>query len=309
MGDLGAVENQEFRTGGRRQRGGPREPKSYYRLLGRDPSSLRFAEFAECCRSRGQLSEAATLCARGLMRHPNYATGHVVMGEIYYDQQLPDRAQGEWMEALRLDPHHPLAHFRLAELYAERGETRKAAAELEAALVFNPSFGEARALLAKIETRSEAAGERKVQLEAAPQDRAQERSAGLTTSQFNELLAAVQTCEFVENALLANPDGLMLAGNLPTAAGPEAGAALAVELAREARELLNRLGAGKLKSVLIRGRDGSLRCVALPYATLIAALKPEAPLGGADAEIEEAVASVRRLAQGEEERGGLSAAA
>ena len=103
----------------------------YRRILSRDPGSLRFAEFADELRRRGSLSEAAAVCARGLLRHPHYATGHVVMGEIFRDRKLPEKAEQEWREALRLDPGHPRAHLRVGELCLERGDTERAASESE----------------------------------------------------------------------------------------------------------------------------------------------------------------------------------
>ena len=121
----------------------------YRRILSRDPGSLRFAEFADELRRHGNLSEAAAVCARGLLRHPHYATGHVVMGEIFRDRKLPEKAEQEWREALRLDPGHPRAHLRVGELCLERGDTERAASESEAALLLNPESPEAYALLAR----------------------------------------------------------------------------------------------------------------------------------------------------------------
>ena len=277
----------------------------YRKILSRDPGSLRFAEFADELRRHGSLSEAAAVCARGLLRHPHYATGHVVMGEIFRDRKLPEKAEQEWREALRLDPGHPRAHLRVGELCLERGDTEQAASESEAALLLNPESPEAYALMAG--ARGESGGKTtggKTEEVSIGSWRPSRRPSWLTADRLEEVVAAVCDCPSVEGAILANADGLALAGGLASSGDPQAGTAMAVELVRRAREWMVRLGAGKLRAALVQGRKGGVRCLSLGDLTLVASLKPEARAGTLDAEIEDALASLSNPARGGEQPDG-----
>ena len=270
-------------------------PRARKRFLRREADSLRFAELADCFRRSGALAEATALCARGLLRYPNYATGHVVMGEIFCARQLVDKARDHWQEALRLDPRHPRAHYRLAELYLSDGERGQAAAELESAVLADPNFAEARSLLAEATGREldEAAATRD---QAPPSE--DRRRVAIPAARLSELLEVLRQGDFVRSALIADANGLPLAGTLAWGsaderADPQVAAAVSSAVAEESRRLLSCLGAGELRGVLLCGAAGAVRCLALPGATLIAELDPEAPLGAADAEITEAVTRLR----------------
>ena len=275
-----------------------REVEGHRRLLRRDPQSLRFAELADQARRQGGLAEATALCARGLLQHPHYATGHVVMGEIFWDRKLEEKAEREWREALRLDPGHPRAHLRLGALYLERGDTARAIAAVEAALLANPQLEEARDLLERAHGRQP-----KEQRPGEASEARRKPSGGsppwLSASHFEAFLEAVRECPAVESAMLANGDGMLLAGGAATASpDPERAAASAVELARIARRMIAQLGAGKLRSALVRGKSGGLRCIALDDTTLIAALAAGASVGAASAEIDDAISAFRRRTAG-----------
>ena len=265
----------------------PADAERYRRRLRRDPNSLLFAEFADHLRRAGDVSAATTICARGLLRHPGYATGHVVMGEIFHQAGHPDKAEREWREAVRLDPHHPRAHLRLGELHLERGERARAVSAIQIALLQNPEAAEARALLERARGEQEQPPDDATDAPATPG-----RPDWLTADRFEEVVGAVADCASVEGALLANSDGLWLCGNLHAGADPEAGSAAAAALTQEAQRLVKALGAGRLRAASIRGKDGSLRCLALSEVTLVAALGRRVALGVADAEIEDAIAGL-----------------
>jgi len=271
------------------------DPRARRRFLRRGADSLRFAELADLRRRAGELTEATALCARGLLRYPNYATGHVVMGEIFYSRQLVDKAREQWQEALRLDPQHPRAHYRLAELHLLCGERGEAIAELESALLADPNFAQAHLLLTEAqggqpeETAGACHG-------ATPPEHPHQLP--MTTARCSELLGALQRSEFVTSVLISDANGLPLAGTLSWGsasdrADPQVAAAVSTAVAQESTKLLSLLGAGELTSVLLCSAAGAIRCCSLPGATLIAELAPEAPLGAADAEITEAVARLR----------------
>jgi len=277
------VQDLEAIAGGRDELGECR------RLLARDPNSLRFAEYADRLRRFNQLADARAICEGGLARHPSYSTGHVVLGEILSDSGKVEAAEAEWRRALQLDPGHPRAHLRLGELYLSRSETDRAIVAFEAALLHSPEFPEARARLA--DARGPAptphAGD------ARPlQDRVRtpgKRPEWLTADRFDDLVERVAACPSVGTAALTDDMGSRVAGSLPETIGGGAGEA-AVSFLAEARALLSRLGAGRLRSALICSDTLSLRCVPLGDLALLAALWPNVSAGEADLQIEEAVA-------------------
>ena len=256
------------------------DAEGYRRLWRRDPHSLRFAELADLARRQGHLPQAAALCARGLLLHPSYATGRVVMGDIFWDQNLEDRAEQEWQEALRIDPRHPRAHLRLGELYLRRGDLPRARAAVEAALTWNPESAEARALLARVSGRPSALARAGAGRAAPPP---------MSPARCQEAVAAVSACASVSRAAVVNSDGSTVAG---TDAHPEAGSAAVAQLIREARRITPQLGGGRLRGALLQGTGGSLRCLVLEQLLLIAGLEPGVSPSAADAEIEQAIAGL-----------------
>lgn len=273
--------------------GSREELQEYRRLLTRDPDSLRFAEYADRLRRFGQLEDALAICQGGLARHPGYSTGRVVMGEILIDSGKADEAEDEWRRALHLDPGHPRAHLRLGELYLSRGETDQAIAAFETALLHSPEFPEARAKLAEAKGPSPTlpAGEPK-----AREDRLRtpgERPEWLTANRFGDLVERVSACPSVETASLLDSSGSPVCGDLPETVGGPTGEAPMSFLA-EARSLLSRLGAGRLRSALICSDTLSLRCVPLGDLALVAALRSRSRLGEADMQIEECMAGGER---------------
>jgi tetratricopeptide (TPR) repeat protein len=278
--------------------GGREELEEYRRLLVRDPNSLRFAEYADRLRRFGQLEDALAICQHGLARQPAYSTGRVVMGEILIDSGKAQEAEAEWRRALQLDPGHPRALLRLGELYLSRGETDHAIAAFETALLHSPEFPEARAKLAEVKGPSPTLriGEPK-----PLEDRL--RTAGarpewLTADRFDDLVQRVAACPSVEAAALVDSSGSQVSGDLPETVGGPTGEAPMSFLA-EARSLLSRLGAGRLRSALICSNTLSLRCVPLGDLALLAALRSRSPVGEADEQIEECIAGGERSEENE----------
>jgi len=270
----------------------------YRRRLQRDPDSLLFAEFANHLRRAGLTSDAIAMCARGLMRHPGYATGHVVMGEIFRDAGLLEKAEREWQEALRLDPGHPRAHLCLGELYLSRGDDEQAAAAFRAALASNPDLPEAHAKLAEL------TGEDSTRVAAADPSpgKATEWELGkrpewLTSARLDDLVARVGACGSIETAALTNSDGLLLAGDMPAGANPVPSAVALAEFTADLRNLLVRLGGGRLRAAVLANEAGSVHCMALGELTLAAAQMPGTPIEGARDEIEDAIRSAARASE------------
>ena len=211
------------------------------------------------------------------MRHPAYATGHVVMGEIFRDTGLVERAEEEWRGALRLDPHHPRAHLYLGQLYLERGEMDRAVVELEAMLLSNPASDEARALMDR--ARGETAAQHPEQGSQSTSDqgwRPGQRPPWLTPEHFEELVGATASLAPVQSVVLCDSDTQVLAERTSSCDARDGAGAIGIELLEQARGLASYLGAGRLASAMIRGSQGSIQCLPLGDIALICLLETRA---------------------------------
>lgn len=262
--------------------------EEYLRLLAREPNSLRFAEYADRLRCMEKLADAAKLCEHGLARHPTYATGHVVMAEILLDADMPEKAAAELHEALRLDPRHPRAHLALGELLLSRGEMASAVAEFEAALVYSPGLPEAEAGLAQARGKAPEAHHPRPPAAAATGRKPGERPEWLTADNTGEMIDLLAPCASVGSAAMAGEDGTIMAAS-PHAAAAMGTAHAEVELVGEARSLVSRLGAGRLRSVLISGGHNRALYVPLGDLVLVAGLRPGSSVDEAAQQVEAAI--------------------
>lgn len=263
--------------------------EEYGRLLAREPDSLRFAEYADLLRRAGQLADAREVCERGLARYPGYPTGRVVMGDILSDLGKPAEAEGEWRQALTLDPGHPLAHVRLGSLYLSRGDTERAAAAFEAALIYSPAHDEARAKLTEMRGADPLPRESAADGPDADRRRPGDRPAWLTDERTRDFVARLAASPCIDSAAVVDGEGAIQALSGERSAAGRMGPA-GVAFAGEAISLLRRLGAGRLRSALIRGGALCLRIVPVGEWTLIVAATPGGPVGEVDTEIEGALA-------------------
>ena len=250
--------------------------------LQRDTVSVDFVERADSLRLRGEMEQAEAVCAEGLGSFPTYASAHVLMGDLLNARGLAEGAEAEWNEARRLHPEHPRANLRLAQLYLSRGEIARAMAALELSLLHSPGSQEANSLL------HQAVGADPKRSDQQP------RRAWLTPDRFGELLSLVGTCPSVMATTLMSANAEVVAGALGTAQQGPAAAGLAATLLLESRYLMEQIGAGQLRSVLIRGKRRDLLCFEVDGFALLADLAPATPVGLVRMEIQGTVAALRR---------------
>jgi tetratricopeptide (TPR) repeat protein len=248
----------------------------YLRLLAREPNSLRFAEYADHLRRLELLSDAMVVCKHGLVRHPGYATGHVVMAQILLDAGSPELAAHHLCESLKLDPRHPRAHLLLGELLLIRGDKERAAAEFEAALLASPGLAEAQAGLA------EAKGVGKTTSPPAPPGKttskltAGERPEWLTVDRVGELVDLVAARASVDRAHVVDADGRVLARS--AFGGPLLSGEADVGFVNELRGLASRLAAGRVQSAALYGSRTLALYLRLGDLLLVAGLRPGSEL-------------------------------
>jgi tetratricopeptide (TPR) repeat protein len=112
-----------------------------------DPDSLVFAPLADGCRKAGRLEEALDICTQGVSQHPDYASGHVVLGKCYYDNQEIDMAAETFNTVLSLDENNLVALKFLGMIQAESGDETAAREHFRHILALDPENTEIRTQL------------------------------------------------------------------------------------------------------------------------------------------------------------------
>jgi tetratricopeptide (TPR) repeat protein len=106
---------------------------------------------AWCCRDTGDLA-GAEACFRQVVRDaPDYAEGHLCLGEALTKRKLWDGAIAEYKEARRLQPNFVYTHLYLGAALNAKGDVTGAGAAYKEALRLDPKNTYALALLPQVE--------------------------------------------------------------------------------------------------------------------------------------------------------------
>ena len=89
--------------------------------LQENPDSILFARLADAYVALGRIDDAIELCERGVRIHPDYLTGHFLLGDCYLKKRLFDQAEKELKLVISKDPGHIAAHREYGELMAQIG--------------------------------------------------------------------------------------------------------------------------------------------------------------------------------------------
>ncbi len=120
----------------------------------RDPDSLIFAQYGDTLRKANRIDEAITILEDGLRKHPNYATGYMILGRCYRDKNAIEAAIKEFEKAVELDKQSILAHKELSDLYIQEGQTNRAIDILQKLLNLDPLDDAARDKLRELREKS-----------------------------------------------------------------------------------------------------------------------------------------------------------
>lgn len=110
------------------------------------PEGRVFAPLADCHRKLGNLDQALQICQRGLTRHPEYSSAHVILGKIQRERGDLPAARAAFEKVLELDAQNLLALSQLAEIDEDAGDLDAAEGRWQqvAALELDPAFAEQR---------------------------------------------------------------------------------------------------------------------------------------------------------------------
>jgi tetratricopeptide (TPR) repeat protein len=103
-------------------------------------------------KGRGALDEAETHYRKAVAARPDFAMGHLFLGDILYKKGKIGEAIEEYRQSVELDPENPEGNGNLARLYLKTGQPLLAAERFQTALGMEPdnaelNYGMATALL------------------------------------------------------------------------------------------------------------------------------------------------------------------
>jgi tetratricopeptide (TPR) repeat protein len=119
------------------------------------PDSYVFVPLADACRKMGRLDEALEICEKGVARHPNYASGHVVRGKCLYDQGDFDTACETFERVLDLDDNNLVALKFLGMIAADDGHLDTAQKYFQKILAVDPDNKDITRILRDVEEREQ----------------------------------------------------------------------------------------------------------------------------------------------------------
>jgi tetratricopeptide (TPR) repeat protein len=126
-----------------------------YRRYEETPGSHIFAPLADACRKAGLLQEAVDICHKGLDQHPDYSSGHVVMGKCLYDQGRFNEAEQSFRQVLGMDQENLVALKYLGMISAEQGDIENATRHFNHILKLDPDNREIREKLNDLDGEEE----------------------------------------------------------------------------------------------------------------------------------------------------------
>jgi tetratricopeptide (TPR) repeat protein len=118
----------------------------------RQPESLVFARLADAYRKAGDPEKALSVLDDGLLRHPDYPSGHIVRARALRDLGRVDETLKSFRRVLELDGANLVAIRELAGLADERGDTGEARHWYERLAHIDPADPEVRHRLAELES-------------------------------------------------------------------------------------------------------------------------------------------------------------
>lgn len=128
--------------------------EEYQKILQRDPNSKVFAPLAEALRESGDMTQAETVAANGIRRHPSYVGGYVALGRVLLDQGRFREALPILQKATDLDAENLLALHLLGTLHLQISQPKDALKAFKRILFLNPQSEKARNAVQKLESLS-----------------------------------------------------------------------------------------------------------------------------------------------------------
>ncbi len=123
--------------------------RRFERQYEENPESFVFARLADAYRKAGNAERGLEILERGLERHPEYMSAHIVHARCLMDLGRQEKAVAAWSRVLELDPQNLVALRALAELAIAAGDRVVARTWAERLLHVDPLNEEAARLVAE----------------------------------------------------------------------------------------------------------------------------------------------------------------
>lgn len=127
-------------------------------LYAANPDGRIFTHLAEAYRKAGDLERARQTVEKGLSRHKDYPSAHVVLGRILWDMGDVGAAEAAFRRVLELDPENRVALRGLGDLAREAGRPAEALERYRALLLLDPGDAEVQELARAAEEQMNAIG-------------------------------------------------------------------------------------------------------------------------------------------------------
>lgn len=124
-----------------------------------NPGGRSFTHLAEAYRKAGELEVALDVVERGLRRHSDYASAHVVLGRIFLDLKRPHEAADAFARVLQLDPENLVALRAQGDLARDAGRAADALHYYRQLRALDPSDEALEEQVARLEAEATAVSE------------------------------------------------------------------------------------------------------------------------------------------------------
>lgn len=99
---------------------------------------------------RRQYVEATAAVTRAIELNGKFAAAHDILGAIFLDQHLTERAKNEFLLAISIDQNDVDAHMSLGEIMNDEGKTEEAIMEFRKVIKIEPNLAHAHGVLGNL---------------------------------------------------------------------------------------------------------------------------------------------------------------
>lgn len=124
-----------------------------HKKLQTEEKSRVFARLADQFRLSDHVEDAIELCQKGIEFHPNYLSGHIVLGQCYLDLGKLEEARGAFLRALALDSENLLVLKNLGDILFQQGELEEALGHYRHVLKLDPMNADIQRVVEKIQAQ------------------------------------------------------------------------------------------------------------------------------------------------------------
>ncbi|MHC4247927.1 MAG: tetratricopeptide repeat protein [Planctomycetota bacterium] len=259
-------------------------------------SPILFGRLAELYKVDGEIEAAIYVCREGIRSFPSYGGSYLVLGEISLENGDLADARVQLEKAAELDKYNYAALKLLAEVYIQLEMPDKAARRLEEILYFAPGDEQITEMLErardaagtlpgdKEEATAEVVGtvgdeDAEDEPVAAVIEDGSPSRAPARERDINEAIGFIADIKGVGGALLVDPYGLVIAGDLKTDIDEELAGAMITNIFRAVARSAEPMGIGSFEDGLIEGEGGNIHILGIEDMILAVFASPGVKMG------------------------------